>query len=254
VVSFTNDTSLTCAIPSVNFFNTSTYPAGSNFTWDFGDTSSSSLSNPSHIFNAPGNYPITLTIVTQDGCSATLTQAIDILFYPLPVADFTYSPKVTNLFNGRIEFTDLSQYAVSWLWDLGDGATTITQSPVHYYNEIGEYKIKLTVTNIAGCVDQYEQVVVINPFYIPNAFTPNADGINDYFFDAGYVLDVNSYKINIFNRWGQRVYEGDNYNNFWNGYDKSGNKSPEGVYVYTIAVTTKGGKEHKFQGTVTLVR
>ncbi|MBL0340500.1 MAG: gliding motility-associated C-terminal domain-containing protein [Bacteroidetes bacterium] len=114
--------------------------------------------------------------------------------------------------------------------------------------------MRLLVTNIAGCFDEYIQEVVVNPFYIPNAFTPNADGINDYFFDAGYVLDVKSYKMAIFNRWGQKVYEGDDYNKFWSGYDKDGNKASEGVYVYTIEVITKGGKKHQFNGTVSLIR
>jgi len=96
--------------------------------------------------------------------------------------------------------------------------------------------------------------IVINPFYIPKAFTPNTDGINDYFFDAGYVLDVQNYKLAIFNRWGQKVYESDSFREFWNGTNSDGSPSPEGVYVYTIEVVTKGGKKHKFNGTVSLIR
>jgi gliding motility-associated-like protein len=158
------------------------------------------------------------------------------------------------VFNGKIDFTDESEYAVSWLWEFGDGAKSGIQNPYHYYNDVGEFKVRLSVTNIAGCLDQYEEIVVVNPFYIPNAFTPNADGINDYFFDASYVLDVQSYKMVIFNRWGERVFEGEDYTKFWNGFDRAGNKSPEGVYIYSIKVITKGGKEHSFDGTVSLIR
>jgi hypothetical protein len=116
-----------------------------------------------------------------------------------------------------LNFTDQSQHAVTWLWKMGDDSESEIQNPYHYYSDIGEFKVILTVTNVAGCVDQYEEVIVVNPFYIPNAFTPNADGINDYFFDAGYVLDVQSFKMVIVNRWGERVYVGDDYTKFWNG-------------------------------------
>jgi gliding motility-associated-like protein len=153
-----------------------------------------------------------------------------------------------------VAFTDESDYAVTWTWEFGDSDKSNQQNPIHYFNDIGEYRVKLTVTNIAGCVDEKIQEIVVNPFYIPNAFTPNDDGTNDAFFEAGYVLDVQSYHMSIFNRWGQVVYEADNYNKFWSGYDKDGNKAPEGVYVYSIDVVTKGGKKHNFNGTVTLIR
>ncbi|HMT29392.1 MAG TPA: PKD domain-containing protein, partial [Bacteroidia bacterium] len=254
VISFTNDTSLTCEIPEINFTNNSSFPAGSQFNWDFGDNTSSNLSNPSHIFNTPGNYPITLTIVTPAGCTSTQTQAVDILFFPLPEAKFEPNPTVTNVFNAKVLFQDQSQNAVTWLWNFNDGALSAEQNPSHYFNEIGQYLVKLIVTNVAGCVDEYVQEVIVNPFYIPNAFTPNADGINDYFYDAGYVLDVQSYHMNIFNRWGQKVFGNDDYTKFWNGYDLDGNKASEGVYVYTIDVVTRGGKKHHFEGTVSLIR
>ena len=254
VISFTNDTSLTCEIPEINFTNTSSYPVGSTFDWSFGDNTSSVTENPSHIYGVPGNYPITLTITTTAGCTATLTQPVDITFFPLPEAKFTPDPFVTNVFNSKINFVDQSQNAVSWLWDFNDGAQSVNPNPSHYFNEIGEYNVKLIITNIAGCLDEYVQQVIVNPFYIPNAFTPNEDGINDYFFDAGYVLDVTSYSMSIFNRWGQRVFLGSDYTKFWNGYTESGDKAPDGVYVYSINIVTKGGKEYTFTGTVTLLR
>jgi gliding motility-associated-like protein len=95
---------------------------------------------------------------------------------------------------------------------------------------------------------------MVNPFYIPNAFTPNDDGVNDLFFNAGYDLDVNSFEMTIFNRWGQKVYVTDSWLNFWNGKDVNNEPAPSGVYGYSIKVVTRGGKEHVFHGTTTLVR
>ena len=96
--------------------------------------------------------------------------------------------------------------------------------------------------------------IVVNPFYIPNAFTPNADGINDNFFDSNYALDVKSYKLSVFNRWGQKVFIGSDFNDFWNGKTFNGDEAPQGVYVYVIEVVTKGGKDHRFDGTINLIR
>ncbi len=254
VVSFTNDTTLDCSIPSVTFTNTSTYDPGSVFEWDFGDGFTSGQANPSHVYDNPGLYQVSLIITTPAGCTNQLSQPVDVVFYPLADADFIADPNITNVFNARIQYTDLSKYAVSWLWEFGDGSTSTEQNPIHYFNDVGDYKTRLTVYNIAGCPDVRELPIVINPFYVPNAFTPNTDGINDYFFDAGYVLDVADFRMLIFNRWGQEVYEADNYNKFWNGEDNDGNEAPQGVYVYRIDVKTKGGKSHTFNGTVTLLR
>lgn len=254
VVSFTNDTSLTCEIPEINFTNLSQYDAGSTFAWSFGDGSNSTLLNPSHIFNAPGTYPISLVITTPAGCSSTTTTPVEIMFFPLPVADFVTSPGVTNVFNGKIGFVDRSEYAVTWLWEFGDGANSFEQNPYHYFNEVGEYRITLRVTNIAGCEDIHEEVVVVNPFYIPNAFTPNGDGVNDLFYYSGYDLDVSKYNMQVYNRWGQLVFSGQNENDTWNGETKDGTLAPQGTYVYRLQIKTNGGQEHTFDGQVNLLR
>jgi trimeric autotransporter adhesin len=255
VVAFTNDTSLTCAVPKINFTNLSIYDAGSHFDWTFGDGTDANESNPSHLYYVPGNYPVSLTVTTPAGCVSSANQNVEILFYPLPVADFVTSPGVTNVFNGKVSFVDRSSYAVSWLWEFGDGASkSIEQNTSHYYNEIGDYKVTLTITNVAGCVDKHTEEVNINPFYIPNAFTPNGDGVNDVFYYAGYQLDVLSYEMNIFNRWGQLVFAGAGENESWKGETATGDEAPQGTYVYRIIVKTKGGQEHVFNGQVSLVR
>ncbi|MEO5572015.1 MAG: PKD domain-containing protein [Bacteroidia bacterium] len=253
-VSFTNDTSLTCAIPKINFFNTSVFPAGSTFQWNFGDNGVSSVENPSHVFTAPGTYPITLVINTQEMCTDTLTDDINIMFFPLPQADFKAEPSVVNVFNSSVSFVDKSLYAVTWNWTFGDGAQSAEQNPKHYFDEIGKYSVKLVITNIAGCVSEYSDPVLITPFYVPNAFTPNGDGMNDEFFNAGYIMDISSYDMMIFNRWGQKVFENNDYHKFWNGLDRNNNPSPEGTYVYSIKVITKTGKPFEYQGSVALVR
>ncbi len=254
VVSFTNDTSLSCEVPKINFTNQSAYDPGSYFQWTFGDGGVSNAVNPSHLYAAPGTYQTSLTITTPAGCVSSNSQPVSAIFFPLPVADFIYSPGATNVFNGKVSFVDRSDFAVSWLWDFGDGNKSVEQNPSHYFNEVGDFRVSLTITNIAGCVDRYEEVISINPFYIPNAFTPNGDGVNDQFYYSGYDLDISSYRMRIFNRWGQLVFAGQDENDSWSGEGLGGQPAPAGTYVYKLQVTTRGGKEHVFHGQVNLVR
>ncbi len=254
VITFTNDTSLTCEAPIIHFTNSSTYPAGSVFNWDFADGVLSAEANPAHQFSQPGNFPISLTITTAKNCTATSTNNLDIIFYPLPVARFTANPKFTSMFNSAVNLVDQSDNAVSWTWDLGDGNYDSIQNVKHYYQEPAKYQIRLTVTNIAGCVSETKDEIMIAPFFIPSAFTPNNDGKNELFFELGFDLDVQGFDMKIWNRWGQMVFATDTYKNGWNGYDKKGKPAPSGVYYYTLKVVTNTGKDFNYNGDVTLLR
>ncbi|MFN5324827.1 MAG: PKD domain-containing protein [Bacteroidota bacterium] len=254
VASFTHVPSSDCNTPRIFFTNTSTYPPLSSFTWDFGDTTGTNQLNPIHIYENQGTYTATLYIMTPFGCADTVSNDVEVIFYPLAEADFKFDPEFANVFNGKIQFTDLSVNAVSWSWDFGDGSGVVDQNPSHYFNEVGDFPVTLTVLNINGCPDKITRPVMVNPFYIPNAFTPNDDGINDFFFNAGYDLDVLTFEMSIFNRWGQTVYQTDSWLKFWDGKTDDGALAPEGVYSYAIKVKTRGGKEHVFHGITTLVR
>ncbi|MFM7767258.1 MAG: PKD domain-containing protein, partial [Bacteroidota bacterium] len=254
VASFTHVPSSDCNTPRTFFTNTSTYPPLSQFTWTFGDSTTSNQTNPTHIYEEQGTYTATLYIMTTAGCADTVSDDVEVIFYPLAEADFKFDPEFVNVFNGKVQFTDLSQNAVAWAWDFGDGGSIVQQNPYHYFNEVGDFPVTLTVLNINGCPDSKTRMVMVNPFYVPNAFSPNDDGVNDFFFNAGYDLDVTSFEMVIFNRWGQRVYVTDSWLKFWNGLDVDNKPAPEGVYAYSIKVVTRGGKEHTFHGTTTLVR
>lgn len=254
VIDFTNDTSLACEISNINFTNLSTYEPNATFAWTLAPGVTSALTNPSHVYTTPGTYQISLTIVNPTGCTSSDTKPVDITFFPLPEAKFIADPLATNIYSSGINFYDQSANAVSWSWNFGDDNTSSVQNPSHYYGSVGEYMVKLVVTNIAGCVSEYQQQVIVNPFYLPNAFTPNKDGKNDFFFDPGFSLDVASYNMKIFNRWGQKFFETETPAKTWDGSDPAGAKAPQGVYVYSIDVKTKEGKSQQYNGTVTLLR
>ena len=254
VVSFVADTVITCEEQKGVFTNTSTYDPGSSFAWTFGDGGSSTATNPSHLYANQGLYPISLTITTPAGCVSSANGSIEIVYFPLPVADFVTSPEINGIFNGKVEFVDRSDFAVSWRWDFGDGFYATTQNAEHYFNEVGDFNVRLTITNLAGCEDTHSEVITIIPYFVPNAFTPNGDGVNDNFFFSGYDLDVASYEMKIFDRWGHLMFLGENSLDVWKGDGPDGKDAPQGTYAYRIIVKTMGGKEHVFNGAVNLIR
>ena len=253
VVSFTNDSSLTCELPIINFTNTSQYQLGSVFEWNIDNTIYNSL-NATHQFSGSGSYTVSLTITSPKNCVGEAIRNVNITVFPLPQASFTIAPDQAPLFNSEVAFGDASANAVSWSWDFGDGDTSTLQNVSHFYADPGKYNAKLYVTNVAGCIDSLAREIFITPFYIPNAFTPNGDGRNETFFDPGYATNVQSLTMNIYNRWGQLVYTTDNLSKTWDGIDSKGNLSPQGVYVYALKVTTYSGKHYDYTGSVSLIR
>lgn len=163
----------------------------------------------------------------------------------LPTAISSLEPEV-NSFTG----------IVSYLWDFGDGNFSNDRFPSHQYFLEGEYDISLTVVDSNSCVgklskNQYIKVTKPLILNVPNAFTPNGDGVNDYF-KVGTVF-LKDLQIVIFDRWGNQVFESFNPDFRWDG-TMGGTPLPEGVYVYNIT-----GHDHENvpiarKGSITLLR
>lgn len=245
-VSFMPDVLSGCELLTVNFTDYSA-PAIAIWTWDFGDGTTSGTQSPSHTYSA-GTYTINLQVMTVDGCPGVLNIANLIQAYPSPVAAFDAKPPVTNIDNPTIKFSDFSTNAAQWEWDFGDGATSTDQNPEHTYEE-GVYQVCLKVYSPNNCVDSicHEVMVIIDEVEIPNIITPNGDGKNDYFHIVN-IERIPESTLVIFNRWGKKVYEMNNYKNDWDGEGHS-----DGVYYYVLKYKTYF-KEDEIQGTVTIIR
>ncbi len=254
VIKFQSDTSLICETLKVKFTNQSVFEAGSTFSWNFGDGATSVEKDPFHYYSTAGSYAVILTITSPVGCVSSDTVDITVTYYPPPVARFKADPNYTTLVNSRIQFTDMSANAVRWYWNFGDGSTSGDPSPSHYYSAEGNYKVTLRIHSLADCVDEYSEEVYVAPFFIPNSFTPNKDGKNEVFFDAGHIVDVDKYEMLIWNRWGQLVFRTGSYQEPWSGIDQNGGESPEGMYVYQINVNTRSGQRLEYHGRVNLIR
>jgi len=137
-----------CTSTDVQFFDASSN-AG-QWQWDFGDGNTSTLQNPTHAYQNNGSYTVTLISNSIEGCIDTAI--FSSINSSKPTADFS-SPNHANCSPTLVSFTDLSINATSWLWDFGDGSSSLNQYPTHVYNVPGLYTIKLIVTNVLGCSD-----------------------------------------------------------------------------------------------------
>lgn len=257
-----SDLLIGCSPLCVNFYDLSTVPAGSiaKYRWDFGDSLYSSQQNPRHCYvntnDSAETYRVLLTVVTDMGCVDTFPVYDLVHVYPQPVADFDFTPYSTTIFNADIEFTNYSVNGTKWYWDFGDGHQSYDFSPTHTYADTGKYTVTLTVYNDYECVDSINYTVWIRPefaFYIPSAFTPNNDGINDIFKGKGFGIREDQFEMNIYDRWGNLIYSTNDIQRGWDG-NVGGQPAPIGVYVYQMKVMLPHGEFVKYQGTVTLIR
>ncbi len=164
-----------------------------------------------------------------------------------------------DIANPEVQFTDNSsgKYPIAeWYWQLGDGSTSSDKDPSHTYGDTGTYCATLVITDIHGCVDTATNCLVVSPLftlYIPDAFSPNGDGVNDVFMPKGtYIKDFEMY---IYDRWGMQLFHSDNIMNGWNGTVRGGNTiCQEDTYVYQIFVTDTRDNKHAYNGSVTLIK
>ncbi|MFN8166908.1 MAG: PKD domain-containing protein, partial [Bacteroidia bacterium] len=247
-----------CTPVEVDFSNMYPQAAGSQYNWNLDDGTVSQDENPSHTYVAPGTYDVSLTITSPEGCIATQTVEDVVTVYGFPDAAFLQSDNSVSIFTPVVTFTDNSTDAISWQWDFGDGSTAVDiENPVHEYADTGTYLVRLIVANQGGCVDTtYGYVYVEQEFtvYIPNAFTPNGDGVNDSFVANG--IGWTAYEMWIMDRWGKELFHSTDRTYQWDGsyYSNNSTLCQNDVYEYIIKVTDYKNQSHKFIGHVTLVR
>ena len=245
---------ISCEEILVEFKNTSQCEPSSVFTWDFGDGTGSSLRSPSHEYTSQGEYHTRLIVVSPFGCADTDSQLVTVLFIPPPEASFTASEPLVSIFNSAVSFTNTSTNAARYKWNFGDGQSSSEENPVHIFDRTGTNSVTLIAANGEECLDEYTLNIEVAPFFIPNAFSPNDDGKNDVFFDGTPVMDVTSFNMRIFNRWGEQIYETDAYTRPWDGTQRNGTPCQAGLYTYLINIVSIKGKPYEFKGTFNLVR
>lgn len=160
VAAFNTPDSLSCPGKAISFSNSSSGP-GITYLWDFGDTNTSTAATPAHTYGADGNYPVQLVVTDQYGCTDTAETTVKIW---APQAAFAMSDSVSTCPPLVVNFTNNSSNAISVNWDFGDGTSTQSDNPSHFYTYPGVYDVQLTVTSNGGCTSQKtKQVIVSGP-------------------------------------------------------------------------------------------
>lgn len=210
---------------------------------------------------AQGSYTVT---VSDQGCSTVL--GVGVLETPGPDAGFSAHPKVLTIMDGPVSFLDNSSgNVVGWNWNFGDGSSGSGEEVDHPYQNIGTYVVTLIITDNNGCMDTIIDTIKVKDiftFYIPTAFSPNADGTNDFFAPQGVNVDPNNFEMYIFDRWGKEIFQTTtwdavlNRSEAWNGTtDNRGTYKDVvmDVYVYRIKVKEIDGPKHEYVGRISLI-
>jgi PKD repeat protein len=223
---FTADVFEGCLPVDVQFTDKSqdVFP-GAIYEWNLGDGTSSGVQNPAHTYNTAGLFSVSLKISNTERCFASISKPNLIQANPNPIADFEADPWITTMDRPDIDFSNLSIADSAWydfLWDFGDGSTSGDENPSHTYTDAGDYYISLRVETINGCWDTTLEMVALTEevkLFIPNAFTPNGDGVNDVFEIKGTpIMDFNLY---IYDRWGGELWSTHDFGTQWDGNDRS---------------------------------
>jgi gliding motility-associated-like protein len=238
-------------------FSDNTNIDGKEFYWSFGDGTSDTSKNPSHVFLDAGDYTVNHIVTNQSGCTGRIVVPQAVKVFPFPVADFTNTPEVTNIYAPNIAFIDGSSNTAKWEWDFGDhSGAEFNRNPEHSYKDTGMFVVRLISTSDKGCIDTTYGKVIIKgefAFYIPNAFTPNNDGVNDFFLPLG--IGVQKFEMSLYDRWGLLIFTSDDISRGWSGRTYYGDEyCPMDVYVYKIDIEDLQGKPHHYVGRVSLVR
>jgi gliding motility-associated-like protein len=228
--------------------------AGQTFIWDFGDGSTFTGANPPpKLYVSPGSYTITLIAIDPSTCNIQDTTSQTINVYDNPIAGFSFSPNPGQE-NTPTQFTNTSVGAVRYFWAFGDGDTSTQVNPVHQYNATGDFDACLVAFNQFGCRDtvcQQVSALIVPLLDVPNAFTPNGDGVNDRVFVRGFGIAKMTFRI--YNRWGQVVFQSADQQTGWDGRFK-GELQPMDAYGYTLEVQFSDGSRTSKKGDITLVR
>lgn len=259
-----------CLGQTTNFTDSSYTSSGAitAWNWDFGDGNKSSQKSPSHQYLTAGSFTVQLIVATGN-CTDTITKTV--LVMPMPTADFEVSPETASVVTPIFTFTDHSSGGTTGKWTFGDNTDTMYfpgKNPVHEYknenNGKFQYSVALEIENALGCKSIARKIVYLEPywsFYIPDAFSPNEDDHNNFFYGKGE--GILEYEMWVFDRWGNTVF----YCNieglpqempcWWDGKKKNGSSNEtvqQDVYIWIVELKDVFNKKHKYLGHVTLVK
>lgn len=242
-----------CSVLSLKTAATNNAPIVST---SFSDGTAYSGSSDSICFNRAGTYTVSARFTDSRGCSAKSELLIHA--YPLPLADFEYSPPRPVAGFEPVHFTNTSsgEQITQWNWffDAAGEAKVLLQHPSRVYDDAGSHPVAMIVTNAWGCSDtavKYINVFSDFSLYVPNAFTPDGDQLNEIFQPKG--IGIGAYELQVFNRWGELIFSSTDFTRGWDGTYK-GQPCKVDTYAWKISLQNTFGQTRKTEGHVSLIR
>jgi gliding motility-associated-like protein len=208
-----------------------------------------------------GVYDVDIEIVTDRGCRYFKSYDKLIEGYPYPEADFYVNPNPVSFYEAKVgAFSQTDNDVIGFEW-FAEGAepdySSIQNPSFQYPNEIQNYPLILVVENSYGCTDSLEKLIRVEnvvSIFSPNTFTPDGDGLNDTWKAHILGIDVRNFQLQIFNRWGETVFESLDPNGEWDG-TYGGKIVQEGTYMWIIrAYDFENDNKHEFKGSVNILR
>jgi gliding motility-associated-like protein len=255
IADFAVDTNQGCEPFGVQFFDLS-YNGNSPlyYQWQLGNGATSSSATPSWTY-AQGVYDVRLQVTTTKGCSNTKNRTGYIISHPKPTAYFSLNASVLDILGPRVVATNQATGIESSLFIFDPfGVEVDAMQAIFEYPDTGIFPITQIVTTEFGCKDTLATTVEVKPhytFYIPSAFTPNDNGINEVW--APHGENVMLYELRIFNRWNQQIFQSSDMETGWDG-TFNGTPVPQGVYTYQIELYDTLGEPHEYVGRFTVMR
>jgi gliding motility-associated-like protein len=192
-------------------------------------------------------------VIDKNLCRDTLSVSIGSRsgFYP----DFSYSPMHPDIFDSHVYFQNETHPTDRWQWDFGGLGSSDLENPDFSFPEAGTYPIRFIAAN-GTCLDTITKNLIIEDnflIYVPNAFTPELDGNNEYFRAVVRGVDPTRYELIIFDRWGNEVFTSHDPDEGWDGYSGS-EKQPDGIYTWVLTCTDIRKQPRHYVGRVNLMR
>ena len=241
--------------PFIVEFESLVNPGDYSYNWDLGNGISSTISNPQNTYMA-GVYDISVNVIDLNTlCEGSITVDNYINVLQMPISDFSISSD-SLIYGDPVQITNHSMYGDSYLYEFSSGKTSTQEEPEYIIPALGEFTIWQFVSNEYECIDSSSVDLTIefyHTFWVPNVFTPNGNSTNDYFFPI--YRNVESYHMQIFDRWGKIVFDKEGTAPKWDGLDyQSGIELKSDNYVYLINYYTIEEITYQVKGVVTLIR
>ncbi|MFN6076785.1 MAG: gliding motility-associated C-terminal domain-containing protein, partial [Fluviicola sp.] len=233
-----------------------------NSVWEFSDGQVFNGSGPiSAVFDQIGCWDAELTAQTLNGCPVEFTFNDAVCVNGLPNANFMYNPTTPTEIENTVNFINTSTSDSIANWEIGTFYSTSEQNPTYQFSNVTdetEVTVCLTVVSVDGCVDSICKLISFGSdflFWVPNSFTPDGDDYNQQFGPVFSSDDlVENYQFEIYDRWGERIFESKDQNEKWNSTYR-GNVVQDGTYVWVLYFRNKQkGKVERIEGHVNVLK